>query len=222
MAEDDDLLVESHEATYRKIMDFYKTNGTTGDTWGELKEFPWLRQTPALFGNNKFLVFEPCNYVSNMAYYHSVTRTCDYPNWSITQSQKKGLKRVNSVLSIGSAMMHASHTKVGKAFDDNMIGFVAIACYDIITQNFPGESPILKQLSLHQKNTTFEDGTTDLLTALRDTEVEDWIGAMNNADIPNFKIVFSALVCVGMALLFPWFITERLITWAIHSFPQMP
>ena len=103
-----------------------------------------------------------------------------------------------------------------------MIGFVAFACYDIIIQHFPGDSPILKQLSRERRNSTFEEVTTDLLIALRDQEPEEWIGAMENADIQmNMFIVFAGIVSVGMAVIFPWFITERIVTWAIHSFPDI-
>ena len=28
-------------------------------------------------------ICEPCNYASNMAYYHSMLRVCDYPHWTL-------------------------------------------------------------------------------------------------------------------------------------------
>lgn len=34
------------------------------------------------FGPDKMLAMGPCNYVSNIAYYHSVTKICDYSEWS--------------------------------------------------------------------------------------------------------------------------------------------
>ena len=87
MADQDDLLVRSQEATWSKILDFWKRNGTEGDHWGETGNIvPWSRNTPEIFGKDGMIINEPCNYVSNMAYYHSVSRTCDYPNWSITQT----------------------------------------------------------------------------------------------------------------------------------------
>jgi len=63
------------------------------------------------------IIYEPCNYVSNMAYYHSVTRTCDYPDWSIEKDQIRALKRVFATHAMGSSMMHGTHTKVGGTFD---------------------------------------------------------------------------------------------------------
>jgi len=43
---------------------------------------PYSRNTPEFFGVEKLVIYEPCNYVSNVAYYRSVTRTCAYP-WSV-------------------------------------------------------------------------------------------------------------------------------------------
>ena len=168
------------------------------------------------------LIFEPCNYASNMAYYHSVTRTCDYPDWSITELQQKGFRRVHSILAVGSAMMHGSHTNVGQAFDVNMIGFVAYACYQVIIANFPGDSHVLKQLNPTPRNQTFDEVTTNLLVAFRDQEVEQWIDAMQDADIQmNFMIVFAAITASGLSVIFPWFITEKIVTTAITNFPHM-
>ena len=53
MAQNDDLLVESQDATWRKIREFYHSNGTANDTWGGINNFEWLRQTPAYFGKDK-------------------------------------------------------------------------------------------------------------------------------------------------------------------------
>ena len=36
------------------------------------------------FGNGTsraVVIMEPCNYASNIAYYHAAKRACDYPEW---------------------------------------------------------------------------------------------------------------------------------------------
>ena len=47
-----------------------------------------------MFGKSdrKYEIEAPCNYVSNAAYYHSVTRICDYPHFSTNDTNKKALK----------------------------------------------------------------------------------------------------------------------------------
>jgi len=41
-------------------------------------------------GNERYfgevLVYAPCNYASNVAFYRGVTRICDYPFWKSTGS----------------------------------------------------------------------------------------------------------------------------------------
>lgn len=36
-------------------------------------------------GRYHILTYEPCNYESNMAYYHSVLKICNYDNWAINE-----------------------------------------------------------------------------------------------------------------------------------------
>ena len=68
---------------------------------------------------------EPCNYASNIAYYHSTTRICDYPDWSLDQNYIKAIKRTFATLGVGSAFWHGSLTRVGNSFDNNLIALIA-------------------------------------------------------------------------------------------------
>jgi hypothetical protein len=80
------------------MIDYFQSNGTDTDYmnrtdhWGECT--PELNQTRCpvgdyaekkigLFGDEQIVIFEPCNYASNVAYYHAATRICDYPDWSV-------------------------------------------------------------------------------------------------------------------------------------------
>jgi len=38
----------------------------------------YIRSEPDVFGNERMTVQEPCNYVSNVAFYHSTVELCDY------------------------------------------------------------------------------------------------------------------------------------------------
>ena len=46
----------------------------------------YMRNKTAMFMgfDDQIEIVEPCNYVSNVAYYHATTRICDYPEWSIS------------------------------------------------------------------------------------------------------------------------------------------
>lgn len=56
-------------------------------------------------------ILEPCNYASNIAYYHATSKICDYDDkWSIDDTQKLTTKRLFAMLTSGSAFMHDSFT----------------------------------------------------------------------------------------------------------------
>jgi len=96
-------------------------------------------------GENKtILIEEPCNYVSNVAFYHSVTRICDYPDWSISKKAIQSQKRSFATLGMGSTFWHGSHTFAGMVFDNNMIAVISYLAMETITEYMPGDSIILK------------------------------------------------------------------------------
>lgn len=93
----DDKLKTTQNHVYKGLHEYWKSNGTTNDSmgledhWGECtgskrcgrqeyREFDTGKSST--FGDDKMLAMGPCNYVSNIAYYHSVTKICDYSDWS--------------------------------------------------------------------------------------------------------------------------------------------
>ena len=102
---DDNDLVRSQDSAWKGITDYYKSNGTNDDYmhqpdhWGgctvlnpdqhrcNVSLYAEFREGKQDFmGEDKVLIYEPCNYASNIAYYHSTTRICDYPDWSIDEA----------------------------------------------------------------------------------------------------------------------------------------
>ena len=102
---------------------------------------------PALFGDERMAIYEPCNYVSNVAYYHSATRICDYPEWHISGEDQKAIKRSFATLAMGSAFFHGSHTSVGMDFDNSMIAYIAFMAHQYSISGLNSTSNILNSLS---------------------------------------------------------------------------
>ena len=45
-----------------------------------------MEHNPTEFGDEKILICEPCNYASNIAYYHSMVRICEKgDDWSFDE-----------------------------------------------------------------------------------------------------------------------------------------
>ena len=105
------------------------------------------------FGRENIIIFEPCNYVSNIAYYHATTRICDYPDFTIDKDYQIAMKRSFMTLTIGSAFWHGSQTALGYIFDNNFIVFTIYVAHQASFSFLPYESPILTDLSLNKRNT---------------------------------------------------------------------
>ena len=102
------------------------------------------------------IIYEPCNYASNIAYYHATTKICDYgENWSIPVDKQKTLKRLFATLTSGSAFFHGSMTHVGADYDTQAIALIASFSHhaqvlDLTTSST--STSILHQLSKNPRN----------------------------------------------------------------------
>jgi len=192
------------------------------DHWGGCTPFindtrcpvgPYQRSTPGEFGVEKMTVYEPCNYVSNVAYYRSATRICDYPDWTIDEDHIKGLKRGFTTLAMGSAMWHGSHTYVGYSFDNNMIAVISYLAHQASVSHLPSNSSVLHQLSLTPRSMDGVEVSENLVRMFSEKEVPQWAEIMDDADLPHvYFITFAALIATGFSLMFPWFITKFIIS----------
>ena len=95
---DDDILTGSQDHSWAEFDRYWQTNGTAidwqgnPDHWGS-HNTRLSKQYVGSFGDDQMIVYEPCNYVSNVAYFRSVTRICDYPNWTLSNDYVREFKR---------------------------------------------------------------------------------------------------------------------------------
>jgi hypothetical protein len=200
---------------------YYASNGTDNDYmgktdyWGMCAEdsdprcrqvlySEWLANKDGFpFGTiDEMQIFEPCNYVSNVAYYHSTTRICDYPDWSIETDSQKALKNAFATLSMGSAMWHGSHTYVGYSFDNNMISVIAyLAHQDSVAHITDG--PRVTDLDTKKRATTSQEIAYSL-TDMFLKPVPTWAETLDTADMPEYMLSFSAIFATTACLILPF------------------
>jgi hypothetical protein len=155
-------------------------------------------------GRYNILTYEPCNYVSNLAYYHSVTKICDYPNWSTSKEMQKNQMQAMAQLAVGSAFMHQSYTYVGARFDNLMISVISYLGHQMIVENLPKVSNEIVELQKEPRSMN----STALMKNITDTlayrPVPEWGKALDTGDFPKdyFKN-FGAIVCDVVALILP-------------------
>ena len=84
----DPRLLESVGAQWNGMIKYANTSGTESDPWpsceNNLKWFEYNCTTQE-YGNMP--ITEPCNYASNIAYYHTVTEICAREKWTLQQDQ---------------------------------------------------------------------------------------------------------------------------------------
>jgi len=162
--------------------DYWLTNGTDhdymnrSDHWGSCRpdspdtrckvgyylEYLWDKAGGS-FGEEKMEIYEPCNYASNVAYFHASTRICDYPDFSIEPDNQNALKQAFTTLTMGSAFWHGSQTYVGSSFDNNVIAVIAFLAHQASVSYLP-HSSILTELSRTPRNSTGIQVAHDLTT----------------------------------------------------------
>jgi len=108
------------------------------------------------------IVYEPCNYASNVAYYHAATRICDYPDFTIDAANQNALKKAFATLAMGSAFWHGSHTYDGYSFDNNMIAVISYVAHQASVSYLPYSS-ILTELSPKKRTKSGIQVTDDLV-----------------------------------------------------------
>ena len=85
----DNLLMPSQNNSWKGILDYWDNNGKETydgkrDVWDiinpgrEGNNHKYIRSDPDTFGNIDMTVQEPCNYVSNVAFYHATVELCEY------------------------------------------------------------------------------------------------------------------------------------------------
>ena len=80
-------VLESVGAQWDGMIHFAQTGGNpeSGDTWLPCEARKWFEYncTTQEYGNMP--IFEPCNYASNVAYYHTATEICARKVWNMPQ-----------------------------------------------------------------------------------------------------------------------------------------
>jgi hypothetical protein len=102
----DTILAKSQDAAWYGMEQYFLSNGTDKDYmnktdhWGgcvpenpnsrcPVGDYEEFVKNPkgGDFGAKNITMMEPCNYASNVAYYHAATRICDYTQFSVGEEQ---------------------------------------------------------------------------------------------------------------------------------------
>jgi len=94
-----------------------------------------------------------------------------------------------------------------------MIGAIAYLGHRIQVQNMPNPSPMLHYLQHEPRQKNMTEVIEDITVSIMEDPVKEWGRTLDQADFPhNYFGTFGAIVANLLALIFPEFITDSLVT----------
>ena len=172
-------------------------------------------------GNERYfgdvLVYAPCNYASNVAFYRTVTRICDFPFWSGYGNGAYFVEIKRSLTHMGSAsaFMHGENTYMGRLFDNKMMAVVAWLIHSMCIKDVPVDPSalrILQDLSLTTREHTALE-TSEIITNLMiDEEPMEWTRFLDTGDyVRDSYGPYGALAVTFVSLMLPSWIATPLL-----------
>ena len=121
-------LAEVSNGAWLGMVEYHAMDGAGNDTWGSCLGtghcHQYHEQNLTVQEYQNIGIYEPCNYASNVAYYHVVTSICKYEDWSVSDDYKLAMAQAFTSLTVGSAFWHGSHTLLGNIADNRFIDVV--------------------------------------------------------------------------------------------------
>lgn len=148
-------------------------------------------------------IYEPCNYASNLAYYHDVTMICAHKEgWNIPREYVVAMAQGFSALTMGSSFWHGSHTLLGNIADNRFIDIVSYVAHQASLLHLPQASTVLTDLSLTPRNATSVMVAQRLTDMMQNDHVNTWMDGIAGLDTPQYMSTFSGIICNVLTLLF--------------------
>ena len=69
-------LRRAEDAAWQGMIDYFLNDGFEADAWGPKEGSAWSEQNATAQDLYGVVICEPCNYASNVAYFHDATEMC--------------------------------------------------------------------------------------------------------------------------------------------------
>jgi len=194
------------DGAWRGMVEYHDMDGAGNDTWGSClgnghcHQYHEQNLTEQEYHN--IGIYEPCNYASNLAYYHVVTMICDNQDWSLPKEHTTAMAQAFTSLTVGSAFWHGSHTLLGNIADNRFIDVVSYIAHQSSLQHLPVSNKVM-DLSLTPRSKSSTATAQQLADMLRTQSVDTWTEGIAGLDTPDYMLTFSGLVCTLLTLQLP-------------------
>lgn len=205
MSSFDSRLPEAQDSAWQGVINYWKMNGTSGDPWGGNPSF-YFENNVTETDVEGMTIYEPCDYASNVVYYHDVIEFCgrrssDNP-FSLADDYQKSLGKVFSMLAMGSAFWHGSHTILAQQQDKKPLAAMAYLIHQGSLSTLTSKSPILHDLNDKVRARNAIEIIDDFQDMYLSLPVEEWHKKTELFDIPEYNLIFAGLVSTVLTVAF--------------------
>lgn len=164
------------------------------------------------------IITEPCDYVSNIAYYTSMLSLCLHDrNWTMPKSVTKLLIASFNTLAAGSAFYHGSGTGLGDAMDSVPIAHIALTSYQAAVRPLVS-SYVIANARFANATTGATLNGTEIITNMSRIYLNDDLYAWNSAIaalVPQYQndyfITFGCTVILILRLCLPKAFVDKVL-----------
>merc|ERR1712038_744651 len=172
----------------------------------------WFEKNCTVQEYGQMPIWEPCNYASNLAYYHTVTEICAKEEWNVPLDDVKAMAKTFAILAQGSAFWHGSETENGGAADVRINDLFAYVAYQAAMQNvLPLENSVIHDLSLTPRAKSGIQITSDFIDMYINVPVAEWRDQLRAADFPNLRLTMCGYFGTALSLLYPVDVVDSLV-----------
>ena len=138
-------------------------------------------------------IWEPCNYVSNLAYDRLVVELCTQTDWVMELTTLNSIRQSFAILTFASSFMHGSETRLGARQDVMSNDLLAFILHQALLEAVP-YSPVLHDLSLTPRNMRAVEVVEFWLEMYETKDVTEWYQHMEVIDMPRIQVVTVTLL----------------------------
>jgi len=173
--------------------------------WLEYDPSPLTSDKTSYPGAEEVVIYEPCNYASNVAYYRAAVELCERNESNdIGEEYITGLVQTLSTLMPGSALFHGSSTRLGAMLDVTPIIILSLIQLQKSISKYPFD-PVTHNIQRPDeptRNLTGLAAAEEMVMILNNTNVYGWSEALRPLRSMDYTRGWIAIVVVVLEVMF--------------------
>lgn len=188
-------LLETSDLSWNGMIQYGILNDTEHDPWYKEPNEGWIEYNPVESIN--ITIYEPCNYVSNIAYYDTMLYVDTLNTYNVYM---ENYIKIFHYLAPGSSFLHASSTMLGSIMDTTPITLSVLNMIQYSLSEIPWDDTlhgIGTQVQIHEQLYLYD--------TIIYSPVTYWLNNITDfkSSLPNEYLMFGTLATVVSDLVFP-------------------